>query len=77
MQEVCGSKHWESDMTHMRLSKFQQNVLMKVTKARCLTAGSGHKNLYFIGMSQMSINDTFQATFLAYKQMFGATNQFR
>ena len=27
-------------------------------------------------MSQMSISDTFRTTFLAPKQMFGATNQF-
>jgi len=31
MQEVCGFKHWEPDMIHMHLSKFQQNFLMKVT----------------------------------------------
>jgi len=29
-----------------------------------------------IGMSEMSFRDTFPTTFLATKQMFGATNQF-
>jgi len=31
MQELRGFKHWEPDMIHTHLSKFQQNFLMKVT----------------------------------------------
>jgi len=47
MQELYRFEHSEPGMIHMHLLTLQQNFLMNLTRARCSTAGRGHKNSYW------------------------------